>query len=87
MGPIANNLEPRPFPNHKGSIYSPSIPGPILDMGRYNNLAHNNFGGDNTLGNRKTEALSIPVGVKRNQNTRNQDRDSSRARQTLIRLI
>jgi len=88
MGPIANNLEPRPFPNHKGSIYSPSIPGPILDMGRYNNLVHNNFGGDNTLGNRKPGALSIPgVGVKWNQNTRNQDHDSSRARQRLIRLI
>ena len=65
MGRIANSLESRPFPNHRGSIYSPSVPGPILDMGYYNNIAHSNWKGDNTLGNRQPGALSIPgVGVK-----------------------
>jgi hypothetical protein len=65
MGRIANSLESRPFANHKGSIYSPSVPGPILDMGRYNNLAHSNWEGDNILGNRQLGALSISgVAVK-----------------------
>ena len=57
MGRIANSLESRPFPNHGGSIYSPSGLGPIRDKERCNNnLAHNNSVGDNTLGNKQPGA-------------------------------
>jgi hypothetical protein len=65
MGRIANSPESRPFPNHRGSIYSPSGLRPILDMGYYNSIAHSNWAGDTTLGSRQPGALSRPgVGVK-----------------------
>jgi hypothetical protein len=66
MGRIANSLESRPFPNHRGSIYSPNGLAPILDKERCNNnLAHSNWVGDNTLGSRQPGALSIlGVGIK-----------------------
>jgi len=63
MGCIVNSLEPRPFPNHRGSTFVPSGQGPKLDQdNRKSNLAHSNWVGDNTLGNKQQGGLPIPVG-------------------------